>query len=201
MIKSPHLKFSNQLASVKEASEWLTKHAANESLECPVCHQLVKYYARGFDRERLMVLRGLFEFDTLVQPNGFMHVDRYMASKHEKNHRHYGDLQYWGLIESNATVKLADIPRLGYWRLTQTGRDFWLCKIKIPKMFWMYNRQVVFFSPIMWSIREAVVEAEGGFNYDKVMADVRAKQDLKSKDQNGKPVAKVRRGVKTKQPI
>lgn len=87
-----------------------------------------------------------------------------------KNHHQiggYGTLaHWWGLMEHQPGDRDDGSWRNGHWRLTDSGREFVVGNLSVPKYVRLYNGKRLGLVGPSWSIRDALGKK---FNYNELM--------------------------------
>jgi hypothetical protein len=141
---------SNEM-TVDEAAEGLLLKV-EEGTTCPCCGQHVQAYKRRIRASQARFLMDLVRLSTPQEP--WVHYkDCFVGG------RDYNYLVHFGLAQSR--------PREGLWRPTETGVDFVVDRLAIPKWILVYNNNVIRISAQIVTIRECL--SSGDFDYDALM--------------------------------
>ena len=146
---------------------------AGEEIGCPACGQLVKRYRRALSAGMAYGLVLLARYDEM-HPGEFVHLESHFA-RMTSAHRAPatvvagGDvtkLRYWGLIEPMPGKREDGSGRLGYYRITDAGRDFVYMGTAVPSHVFLYNQKVLGWERSRVNLREALGKR---FDYDDLM--------------------------------
>jgi hypothetical protein len=160
------MKNSDSIATVRE---WLLRKRGT-GVTCPCCDQFVKLYRRPFTRSMAYVLLLLARYYRKHSPKEWLHVPSFIAEQAASNPRRaaavrgdWAKMVHWGLIEKKPSGR----PYLGYYRLTEKGRQFAQRTLKIPSHVYIYNKvKLPFPSSQLISINDALKHA---FSYAEIM--------------------------------
>ena len=144
-----------------DAKDWLRARLA-DGAECPCCTQFAKVYPRQLNSHTARMLIAMND----RHKRGEQWI--YLPGLH-MGHADEAKARYWGLIEAMPNVVRPDgSKRTGWWRLTQHGKDFVYCRIKVPKYALIYNKRCLKLDASKGevSIREVLGT---GFNYNDLM--------------------------------
>jgi hypothetical protein len=141
---------------------WLRDLAESyEPTNCPVCGQRVQIYKRGVHAR---MARDLIKLH-LAGPQGEW---LYLPNVLGINGGDTAKLVYWLLIESDEGVREDGSNRVGWWRVTDLGRDFVRGSLAIPKQARVYNQR--FLGYVDRETKITIKDALGKeFNYDELM--------------------------------
>lgn len=161
--------------SLEDAKRWL-RARFKKGAECPCCHQFVKLYKRPFNKSMAYVLLLIACYYRGDAVDEWLHVPSYIAEMVADKPRRaaavrgdWAKLKFWGLIEEKPEVRDDGSPRVGYWKLTQLGRQFVAREVKVPSHVFIYNG-----TPLRRIVDEMITidEALGKeFNYDEIMGE------------------------------
>ena len=150
------LRGSTPLHALKE---WLRHNAKQPGgAQCPTCEQHVQVYRRKVNSGMARSLIAMFT----VGGTNWVHVPTQIGARS----REEGKLAYWGLVVEERTLR-PDGGRAGYWRVTESGKQFVLQLKNIPEYAIVYNGRVLGFDGPSVSITDALGKK---FNYDDLMA-------------------------------
>lgn len=169
--------FDGTSASLEEAKRWLRARFA-KGATCPCCHQFVKQYRRPLNKSMAYVLLLIARYYRRVEvkSDDWLHVPSYVAEVAVGNPRRaaavrgdWAKLKLWGLIEERPGERKDGNPRVGYWRLTERGRQFVDRKVKVASHVYIYNGE-----PLQRVVEEQITidDALGtDFNYAEIMGE------------------------------
>lgn len=169
--------FHQPNASLEDAKKWL-RARFGRGATCPCCNQFVKLYKRPFNKSMAFVLLLIARYYRRigVKSEEWLHVPSYIAEVAVGNPRRaaavrgdWAKLKFWGLIEEKPEVRDDGSPRVGYWRMTQLGRQFVDREVKVSSHVYIYNGE-----PLQRSVDEQITidDALGTeFNYSEIMAE------------------------------
>jgi len=112
----------------------------DQGVTCPCCDQLAKLYSRKFNRNMAVCLIEMYRL-VRMEP---AHVRVLTDSKLFKDNMHGGNFatsRYWGVIEQlDREPEEEDIKRTsGTWRLTNSGLEFIMGRLRLPRHIFTYN--------------------------------------------------------------
>lgn len=167
--------FSAQGASLEDAKKWL-RARFGKGATCPCCNQFVKLYKRSLNKSSAYVLLLMSCYFRGDQVEEWLHVPSYIAEMVADHPRRaaavrgdWAKLKFWGLIEEKPEKRDDGSPRVGYWKMTQLGRQFVARQVKVPSHVYIYNGE-----PLRRTVDELITidEALGKeFNYDEIMQE------------------------------
>lgn len=169
--------FDSNGASIEDAKKWLRANFS-KGATCPCCHQFVKLYRRPFNKSMAYVLLLIARYYRRVEvkPDEWLHVPSYIAEVAVGNPRRaaavrgdWAKLKFWGLIEEKPETRKDGSPRVGYWRLTQLGRQFVHREVKVPSHVYIYNG-----APLPKVVDEMITIDEAlttEFSYTEIMGE------------------------------
>lgn len=156
----------DSLKTLQEAQDWVIDRFY-DGVTCPCCEQFVKVYRRKITSVCAFGLVVLMKTD----PYGFVHMPSFWHKIRLEpmfgaafNGGDWAKLRFWGVIMPMESTTGAE--RTGFWRLTQTGRNFVNGAIVLPKYKFFYNGEVLEEGDEVVDIREAL---GSNFNYDEIM--------------------------------
>lgn len=163
--------------TLEEAKRWL-RARFGKGAPCPACNQFVKCYRRPMNKSMafvlLLIARYYRRYD--VKPEEWLHVPSYIAEVVASNPRRaaavrgdWAKLKYWGLIEEKPETRADGSPRVGYWRLTQLGRQFVNREVKVPSHIFVYNGEA-----LERAVEERISIDDAlttDFNYSEIMGE------------------------------
>lgn len=135
---------------------------AGEEQSCPCCGRFAKKYARHLHHS---TARQLIQLMRITDQISYAHTSELIAPG-VSGSGDFTKAAYFGLIEE-APGKVEGKKRVGYWRLTDKGKRFVRGEETIPKTAYVFDDEVLAFSPEQVTIRDALGEA---FDYDALMA-------------------------------
>ena len=141
--------FSMPNPTLEDAKKWL-RVRFGKGATCPCCAQYVKLYKRSFNKSSayvLLLIACYFRGDPVEE---WLHVPSYIAEMAADNPRRaaavrgdWAKLKFWGLIEEKPDTRADGSPRVGYWKLTQLGRQFVNREVKVPSHIFIYNGEAL----------------------------------------------------------
>jgi len=156
-------------ATIHEAKKELREHWL-EGASCPVCNQYVKLYHRKITSSMAYGLILVYRYFRIHPEAEFVHVSDYLNTLEiDGAIRNTGDitkLRYWGLIDSDKTVREDGSKRSGFWTITEKGKQFVRGEITVPSHVKIFNNKYFGFTGEHITIREAL---QNKFNYDELM--------------------------------
>jgi len=163
--------------TLEDAKKWL-RARFGKGATCPCCNQFVKLYRRPFNKSMAYVLLLIARYYRRVEvkPDEWLHVPSYIAEVAVGNPRRaaavrgdWAKLKFWGLIEEKPETRADGSPRVGYWRLTQLGRQFVAREVKVPSHVYIYNGE-----PLQRSVDEQITIDDAlttEFSYAEIMGE------------------------------
>ena len=150
--------------SLEDAKDWLEDHI-DEGAQCPCCSQYAKVYERTLPSATARVMIRLYQhnkgIDYVYLPTI---LDTMKGTPHQGG---YGTLgHHWGLMEQMPGERPDGSNRVGWWRLTDLGRDFVRGIETVPKTAYLYSGRCLTVGGPPWSVRDALGHR---FNYDELM--------------------------------
>jgi len=116
--------------TVSEASEILKQlMETQEGASCPCCGQLVKTYRRKIHSQMarcLILFFRKFERDFTTSEGVFHSWPDFVREQNLSPHQtaDFAKLAYWGLIEKETGIREDGSGRVGFWRVTDYGKQF-----------------------------------------------------------------------------
>jgi hypothetical protein len=111
-----------------------------------------------------------------VKQDEWLHVPSYIAEVAVGNPRRaaavrgdWAKMKFWGLIEEKPDVRADGSPRVGYWRMTQLGRQFVAREVKVPSHVYIYNGE-----PLQRSVENQITIDDAlttEFSYAEIMGE------------------------------
>jgi hypothetical protein len=157
-----------------DAKKWL-RQRFGQGAACPCCGQFVKLYKRPFSKSMayvLMLIASHFLGDPVEE---WLHVPSYIAEMASDNPRRaaavrgdWAKLKYWGLIEEKPDTREDGSRRVGYWKITQLGKQFVKRQATVPSHVYVYNSEVLQRAVETQITIDDALGTE--FSYDEIMA-------------------------------
>lgn len=141
----------------------------DEGIRCPCCGQLAKRYRRRLTSSMAYALILIERASRGHTPAPWIHVENHLKSLPGIPSSIRGDfpkLRYWGFLEQKPERRDDDSLRSGYWRITQSGRDFVRGNRRAFSHCLIYNGGFEGLVGREVTIREALGR---GFNYSELM--------------------------------
>ena len=161
------MKFSGR--TLEEAKEWLRGKFA-KGADCPCCGQFVKLYRRKLNSSMAYAMILLAKHQKEIG-GAWFHVPDYLSSVTSTATIRGGDwskLRYWGLIESDESIRDDGSKRAGVWRVTEAGMAFAANDKSVPSHVHIYNGEA--FSSYQTGETTNIEQALGEkFNYRELM--------------------------------
>jgi hypothetical protein len=167
--------FHQPHASLEDAKKWL-RARFGKGAACPCCGQFVKLYKRPFNKSMAYVLLLIARYYRRIEVKSdeWLHVPSYIAEVAVGNPRRaaavrgdWAKLKFWGLIEEKPETRADGSPRVGYWRLTQLGRQFINREVKVSSHVYIYNGE-----PLQRTVDEQITIDDAlttEFSYSEIM--------------------------------
>ena len=147
----------------KQVEEGMAK-----GITCPCCGQLCKLYKRKLNAGMAKALLWLVRWHIKNGWGAWVHVNNSCDRATLKTAGDVAKLRYWHFIEAKANEDTKKRTS-GIWKMTQKGRDFVLGKITAPGHVRVYNQQVMGFSDVQITFREALGDH---FDYEELMKEI-----------------------------
>lgn len=134
---------------------------------CPCCGQLVKLYRRSLSNAPARWMIKLYLHDG-NEGREYVYMPEVLNTmRGTPSQGGYGNLgQYWDLTDRMPGIRSDGSNRVGWWRLTDDGREFVLDHLTVPKYAYVYNSKLFDFDGPEWSIRDALGTK---FDYNDLM--------------------------------
>ena len=150
--------------TLSEARAWLLANRA-AGTRCLCCNRLVKIYPRTFPRATALLMIELWRRNEGRDYSFVPDILNTMTGTVAQG----GDGRkgwLWGLMEQEPGHRDDGSNRRGWWRLTDSGREFVLGEIRVPQIAYVCNNAVLGYSDEFWSIHDALGSE---FNYAEMM--------------------------------
>jgi hypothetical protein len=147
-----------------EARQHLRDHW-EEGTPCPCCRQLVKQYKRKLNSA---MAYGLILVSRAKADDGWVHIERYFKSLNIPSSIR-GDmskLKFWGLLEAKEGEREDGSTRLGFYRITDKGRQFVNGQISVQERVKLFNQKFYGFDGDEITIKQALGSK---FDYNELM--------------------------------
>lgn len=154
--------------TVDEAKAYLKVKAADGVL-CPCCGQFVKVYPRPITGSMAYTLILIYRYFQKPIHEDWLHVANYIHGLGLPANLYGGDfakLRHWGLIEQKDGERDDGSNRIGYYRITEKGKQFVLGKATVPARARIFNKKCYSLTGKEISIRQALGKK---FNYEELM--------------------------------
>ena len=153
------------METIKEAKDYLRKNF-EKGVVCPCCRQFVKLYKRKINAVMSRTLIRLYHLDQ-DKPYFHHHVKEIVKDISDTGTNDFSKLLYWGLIEEKKKdPKISKTRTSGFWIITEKGKQFVECTLKVPSYVLVYNNVVLEYSKDLINIEDSLGE---NFNYKKLM--------------------------------
>lgn len=139
--------------------------ALTEGIVCPCCGQFSKMYRRKLNNGMAWSLIQIAKYFSTSAPDEWLHVERYLKS--DSRAAEISKLRFWGLLEDSPQARDDGCPHSGFWKITQKGRLFVSCEIRVPSHVFIFNNTCYGHSETDTDIRECLGDR---FNYEELMA-------------------------------
>jgi hypothetical protein len=114
----------------------------NEGLPCPLCGQRVQVYWRNINSEMAWVAIRLYRYG-LENGEDFAYMPDISAGKKHFGWGDYAKLRHWGVLEEQSGTREDGSNRVGYWRITDLGRQWVTGIVSLPRYVRVYNNQAL----------------------------------------------------------
>jgi len=135
---------------------------------CPCCGQVAKKYKRSLTGAMAYALILIYKKNK-ENNNSFFHVEDYLKKIKNIPPSIRGDfpkLRFFNLIEKQKGRRDDGSNRVGYYRITQDGKDFVEMKLKVRKYIILYNNDFLKSDGDYINIKESLKKK---FNYTELM--------------------------------
>lgn len=156
--------------TLQEAQEYLQKNIEHGVI-CPCCSQYVKIYERSITSSMAQALILIYKYFRAHQTEKWLHVQDYLKKLDIPAPVMSGDvskLKFWGILLPQDGTRDDGSKRIGFYSITQKGREFVEGRITVPEKARIYNQRFLGFAGREVSIREILNE---GFNYADLMGE------------------------------
>jgi len=147
---------------------------SKDAASCPCCGQFAKVYKRHITGAMACALIQIYRYYWKnAWTTEWLHVPEYLAAQKMpakvKAGWHGGDwskLRFWQLIEPKDDERADGSPRVGFYRITDLGRDFVERKMEVPKYVFLYAK-----TPLGLALPYITIEDALGasFSYSSLM--------------------------------
>jgi hypothetical protein len=135
-------------------------------VDCPCCGQLVKIYKRKLNSSMARALMLIYQYFQRPDAEEWLHVPSLLA-ENDQNRSDEAKLQHWGLITQMQGKRADGSKRVGYYKMTDHGKQFVLGEVRVPQHALLFNQKFFGFSFETTNIYEALGDK---FNYDELMS-------------------------------
>lgn len=152
--------------TMKEAKAYLRENW-EKGIECPCCGQFVKLYSRSITSSMAYALYLIYKNQ---KNDDWTHVQSYLKKLNIPAPVMSGDiskLKFWELLEVLEGERKDGSKRVGFYRVTEKGKEFIHGRISVPKHCKLYNQKFYGFSGEQIHFKDALGK---NFNYDDLMA-------------------------------
>jgi len=141
------LRIDINTTTVAQVRAMLDENTKSGGSICPCCDQLSSSYRRNITCTMARSLIRLCEEFGLpdseyITADGWCHVPTLFDEKSRMS-KYGGDwakLRFWGLLEAKKdTLRDDGSNRIGYYRVTQLGKEFAKGAVEVRKYIWIYN--------------------------------------------------------------
>jgi len=155
--------------SIAVGAQWIRDHLKGGST-CPCCTQLAKRYKRKLNSSMAYALVLIYRAFR-GERQEWLHVPDYLTEVCRTGPTIRGGdwakLVHWGLIEPKSDEIRSDgSKRVGFYRITQRGRDFVEGRIRVPQHVLIYAERCMGTSEETTSLEEALKDR---FNFRELM--------------------------------
>lgn len=129
-------------STLEYTKRWLQERI-DEGVACPCCEQFAKIYKRPMTGTMAHALILIYRHFLDRNVGEWLHVPTYLTAMSGLGPMARGGdwakLVHWGLILEKGDVRDDGSNRAGYYKITDEGRQFVECRIKVFKYVWIYN--------------------------------------------------------------
>lgn len=163
----------NKALNFKQAQEILRGYIDEHMIDgvtCPCCDKFVKAYDRIITSSMAFGLIMFHRHATDQGQDDWTHAERLFDQLDGVPSSIRGDfpkLRYWGLLEAMIDERPDGSKRNGHYRITPTGHDFAMGKMKVTKHALVYNDTPIHFFGEMISVHDSL---QNRFSYNSLMS-------------------------------
>ena len=131
----------------------------DQGCQCPVCDQYVKLYKRNFNSAMSVAMIKIYQAFDKDPDLEWLKVEDYLKADPKLPSTIRGDFAkgvYWNLLDKQDGERTDGSKRIGYYKITQKGKDFVCGKVAIPKWVRLYNNEVLGFAEERVTIQQAL---------------------------------------------
>lgn len=145
----------------------------DEGVECPCCEQFVKVYKRPINAAMSYALILIDHYFSRPAHDEWLHVPQFLAvqklpaSTLASIRGDWAKLKYWGLLEEMQALRDDGSNRVGFWKITEKGRQFVQRHVVVPKYAHLLNNQFLCFEGPEIGIEDSLGVR---FNYNELMS-------------------------------
>lgn len=153
--------------SIKDVKENVFKNY-EKGIHCPVCRQYIKLYKRKITSSMAYALILIYRYFKNNPEEKWLHVEDYFKkiTIPPTIRGDFPKLRYWALIEKKKGQKEDSNPDVGYYAITDKGKEFVKREIKVPRYIYIYNANVEKIGEEKINIESALGNK---FRYDELM--------------------------------
>lgn len=150
--------------SLDDARDWVQDNRA-AGVTCPCCDQFVKVYPRSLPSATALVMIQMYRTNKGID---YVYLPPILDTmKRTPQQGGYGTFgHHWGLMEQQPGVRGDGSNRVGWWRLTDLGREFVRGTVSVPRKAYILNNQCLDYDGPPWMIWDALGTK---FNYSELM--------------------------------
>ena len=138
----------------------------NQGAHCPCCTQFAKIYERRLNSGMAACLLILYRIAKEMRTEEWIYVPAWVSSHPAlANSREYPKLRYWGLVEQRENED-PDKKDSGFWRLTESGRNFVRGELEISSHVRLYDGRSLGFSGKPVTLKDCLGNR---FSYQELM--------------------------------
>ena len=143
--------------TIQEAKDFIVKNS-RDGVRCPCCAQFVKIYKRPLNSMMAKQLILIYRWFVANPGEQWVHASQFLTHVRAVSGGECAKLRFWGLIdEAAAALPTNGAKHHGLYAITDLGRDFVLCKVRVPKYIFLYNQNCMGLSDTdTTSIQEAL---------------------------------------------
>lgn len=130
--------------TLAEAREYVKKNI-KKGVKCPCCTQYVKLYKRKLNSSMAYGLILISQNRNGIDTSQWFHLEDYIKPLPVSSTLR-GDLaklKYWGLLEAQDGKREDGNPSVGFYRITDKGRQFVNQRLMVPEYVLLFNNKKV----------------------------------------------------------
>lgn len=155
--------------TISEAKKYLRENW-EKGVDCPCCNRLVKLYPRKITSAMAWVLILLYKYFRKPVADKWLHVEDYLKKQDIPSSLRgdFAKLKHWGLLEAMVSRRDDGSSRVGFYRITEKGRQFARGAISVPRTAYLHHQKFYGYGEEETDIKLALGDK---FNFKELMGD------------------------------